>query len=143
MIVLLDTCVVLDALLHREPFNKEAETLFLLAANHQIDGCITAKSATDIYYLTHRNTHSDEVSRKILANLFTLFGVLDSYGLDCQKALISAMSDYEDAVMVETAKRTGMQCIITRNSKDYSKSTVPVYTPADFLKLIEAQASED
>lgn len=143
MIVLLDTCVILDALLHREPFNKEAETLFLLAANHQIDACITAKSVTDIYYLAHRNTHSDEATRKILASLFSLFGVLDSYGLDCQKALISEMSDYEDAVMVETAKRTGMHCIITRNSKDYSKASLPIYTPADFLKLIETQASED
>ena len=143
MMALFDTCVIIDALQHREPFYKEAETLFLLVANRQVDGVITAKSATDIFYVTHRNTHDNKASRKIMADLFSLFGVLDSYGVDCQNALFSDVSDYEDAVMVETAKRTGMACIVTRNTKDYARASLPVYAPADFLKLLEHQTFED
>ena len=65
MRALLDTCVVIDVLQGREPFCKEGQQLFLAAANDLFAGCITAKAATDIYYLTHRHTHSDKVSREV------------------------------------------------------------------------------
>lgn len=41
--------------------------------------------------------------------------------------------------MVETAIRSEMDCIITRNVKDYMKSSVEVYEPTAFLKLLEAE----
>ncbi len=137
MRVLIDTCVIVDVLQAREPFRAEAEKIFIAAANKRIDAFITAKSVTDIYYLIHRSTHSDKETRKILSNLFVIFEVIDSAGLDCLKALSSEMTDYEDAVMTETALRTGMDWIVTRNVKDYSKSPVSVCTPNDFLSLIE------
>ena len=46
------------------------------------------------------------------------------------------MTDFEDAVMVETALRSKMDCIVTRNIKDYEKANIPVYEPADFLALL-------
>ena len=52
MRILIDTCIIIDALQNREPFNKNAQEIFLLAANRKFDGFITAKSVTDIYYLT-------------------------------------------------------------------------------------------
>ena len=138
MRVLIDTCIVIDALQSRVPFKDNAEKIFLQAANKSFDGFITAKSVTDIYYLTHRITHSDKDTRKILSNIFILFDPLDTSGLDCRKAISSEMSDYEDAVMVETALRTEIDCIVTRNIKDYTKASIPVYQPGDFLKLLEA-----
>ena len=52
------------------------------------------------------------------------------------KALISQTSDYEDAVMIETAKRIGVDAIITDNVKDYKYSSVKTYTPKEFLKVM-------
>jgi len=137
MRVLIDTCIIIDALQSREPFKDDVEKIFLLAANTSFDGFITAKSATDIYYLTHRLTHSDKETRKILSNIFTLFSPLDTTGIDCRKAISSEMSDYEDAIMVETAIRSEIDCIVTRNQKDYIKSSVPVYSPRDFINLCQ------
>ncbi len=137
MRVLVDACVIVDVLQAREPFRAEAEKIFIAAANKRVDAFITAKSVTDIYYLIHRSTHSDKETRKILSNLFVIFEVIDSAGLDCLKALSSEMTDYEDAVMTETALRTGMDWIVTRNVKDYGKSPVSVCTPSEFLSLIE------
>ena len=71
MRVLLDTCVIIDALQAREPFAEAAQEIFIAAANKQFTGCITAKSSTDIYYLTHRVLHSDIETRKILSKLFS------------------------------------------------------------------------
>lgn len=142
MRALLDTCVIIDALQSREPFCKNAQTIFLSAANNQFIGCITAKSVTDIYYLTHRCTHDDKAARTVLSKLFTLFDVLDTAGGDCRHAIPSAISDYEDAVMVETALRTESDCIVTRNVRDFQKAGVPVYTPEEFLQKLETLTEE-
>ena len=138
MRVLVDTCVVIDALQSREPFRKDAEALFLSAANKRFDGFLTAKSVADIYYLTHRATHSDSESRRILSSLFKLFELLDTTGLDCRKALTSPLSDFEDAIMTESALRAGVDCIVTRNERDYRCSPVPVCIPAELLEKLEA-----
>lgn len=139
MRTLIDTCVIIDALQSREPFVEDAQKIFLLAANQQFIGCITAKSTTDIYYLTHRLTHDDKSSRAVLSKLFTLFEVVDTAGMDCRRAIPSEVSDYEDAVMIETALRTEVDCIVTRNTRDYSKSSLAVYSPGEFIKKLEEE----
>ena len=48
--------------------------------------------------------------------------------MDCQWEISSELTDYEDATMTETALRCGMDCIVTRNLRDYRKSPVPVYS---------------
>ena len=115
MKVLLDTCVIIDVLQKREPFFKDSHLVFLAAANCRFEGAITASSVTDIYYLMHRYLHDDPKSRQAIATLFKLFSVLDTTELDCRKALLSPVSDFEDALMVETACRSGCDCIVTRN----------------------------
>lgn len=137
MRALIDTCIVIDALQNREPFCREAQDIFLAVANKQFTGFLTAKSVTDIYYLTHRHTHSDKETRIVLGKLFSLFELLDTAGMDCRKAISSDVSDYEDAVMVEAALCASMDCIVTRNIKDYTKSTLRVYAPADFLQFLK------
>ena len=139
MKALIDTCIIIDALQSREPFKDDAQKIFLSAARKEFDGYVTANSITDIYYLTHRYTHSDKDTRKILSNIFLVFELLDTYGLDCKKAISSDITDYEDAVMVETAIRSNMDCIVTRNIKDYSKSPIPIYKPEEFLTVLEQQ----
>ena len=125
MRALLDTCVIIDALQAREPFAENAQEIFIAAANKQFTGCISAKCSTDIYYLTHRVLHSDIDTRKILSKLFVLFEVLDSAGMDCRRALSSDICDYEDAVMVETAIRSDVDYIVTRNPADFAPFRAP------------------
>lgn len=139
MRALIDTCIVIDVLQNREYFCDDGQKVFLAAANKWFVGFLTAKSITDIYYLTHRYTHSDEETRTVLNKLFQLFELIDTAGMDCRKAISSDMTDYEDAVMVESALRSGIDCIVTRNIKDYIYSSLPVYLPSDFLKLIGTQ----
>ena len=139
MRAIIDTCVVIDALQNREPFCADAQRVFLAIANRRVGGSITAKAVTDIYYLMHRYTHDDAQSRRALSAIFTLFDVLDTAGLDCRRAISSEISDYEDAVMVESAIRAEVDCIVTRNKRDYEKSLVPVYSPAEFLDLIQPE----
>lgn len=142
MKALIDTCIIIDVLQSRKPFSTDAEKIFLLAANNQFTGYITAKSTTDIYYLTHRLTHSDKSSREVLSKLFTLFEVIDTAGIDCQRAIPSTVSDYEDAVLIETALRFKVNCIVTRNTKDFINSSVTVYSPEEFINILEKEQNQ-
>ena len=142
MRAVIDTCVVVDALQSREPFCEDAQAVFLLAANRQFEGFLTAKAVTDIYYLTHRKTHSDPETRDVLTKLCTLFQLVDTTALDIRNAISADVSDFEDAVMTETAVRSGMDCIVTRNIKDYAKAKLPVYAPAVFLRLMMEDQEE-
>lgn len=141
MKAVIDTCVIIDALQSREPFCSDAQTVFLLCANKHFDGLLTAKAITDIYYLMHRYTHNDKDTRCALTKLCTLFKIIDTAALDVQKAILSEVSDFEDAVMIETAIRAGAECIITRNTKDYAKSLIRVYTPTEFIALMTDDSS--
>lgn len=138
MRVLLDTCVIVDTLQARQPFCEAAQAIFLQAANERFQGFITANSVADIYYLTHRLTHNDKETRKILTKLFSLFTVADTAGADCLHAIPSPLADYEDAMMVETAKRLEMDCVVTRNILDYREADIPVYSPDAFLAVLSA-----
>lgn len=137
MKALLDTCVIMDFLQNREPFADDAKKIMQAVAMELFTGFITAKSATDIYYLTHRCTHSDTESRKKLNQLLTIVGMLDTSADDVFHAISSDVSDFEDAVMVETALRSHVDCIVTRNEKDYKKSAVTVYSPKKFIEILE------
>lgn len=143
MRALIDTCIVIDALQNREPFAADAQQIFLAVANKRVVGFLTAKSAADIYYITHRHTHNDRDTRKVLSTLFHLFELLDTAGMDCRRAISSELTDYEDAMMSETALRCGVDCIVTRNLKDYEKAPVQIYSPSVFLALIEEDTEEE
>ena len=94
------------------------------------------KSLTDIYYLTQRFTHDRKETRRIISALLVTFELLDTAAIDCHKAFFSDTGDYEDGVMIETALRSGMDCIVTRNLQDYQQSPIPVYSPAEFLRQL-------
>ena len=84
----------------------------------------------------HKLLHDNQKTRESLSTLFRIFRVLDTTALDCQLAILSPISDYEDAVMDETAARNGIDCIVSRNIHDYRNSSVPVYLPQDFLQIL-------
>ena len=136
MRAVIDTCVVVDALQKREPFCKDAETVFLLCANRQYEGFLTSDTVKDIYDLTYRQTQSDMTAKKIMSKLCALFGLMDTAALDIRKAISAETADYDKAVMIETAVRSGADCIVTRNIKDFIKAPIPVYDPAKFIELL-------
>ena len=135
MKVLLDTNILLDTIEIRKEFFDDSSMVILLATEY--DGFIAASNVTDIYYIEHKRNHSKEKTKVILDKLFKLFSILDTTAEDCRNALRSDIPDYEDAILVESAKRNGIDCIVTRNSKDFKGSGIPVYSPVEFLKLLK------
>lgn len=139
MKALLDTCVIMDAVQSRAPFAQDAQAIFLAAANETFMGHVSAKAMTDIYYLTHRCTHDSGVAKTTTGRIGLLFAILDTTESDVRRALASDLPDFEDAVMIETALRENMDCIVTRNLSDYQNAPLPVYAPRDFLNRLQEE----
>lgn len=133
MKILLDTNVIIDALQSRTPWAADAQQIFLRIAVNEFIGCLTTKSVADIHYIMHHHLHDEHKTWDALQKLFELFELLSTEAEDCKKALFSPTSDYEDAIMIETAVRSAVDCIITRNDHDFARSPIKVFTPSDFL----------
>ena len=67
--------------------------------------------------------------------------MFDTSAEDIFHALSSETSDFEGTVMIETAVRTHVDYLITRNTKDYAKSSVSVCTPEQFMEILNGEAS--
>ena len=139
MKILIDTNIVIDALTSREPWSEDAEKIFLMAANNIIDMYITVSSATDIYYLIRKHLHSTETARQIMGKLYSLVGLIEVKGEDLIDALASPITDYEDAVVEQVARRSDMEGIVTHNQKDYEAGITKIYSPEDFVRLLEQE----
>ncbi len=137
MKILIDTNVIIDALTSREPWNESAEKIFIMAANNIVDMYITASSTTDIYYLVTKHLHNTETARQVMSKLYSLVGILEVKEEDCVDALVSPITDYEDAVVEQVARRSGVECIVTRNQKDYELGLAKVFLPDDFIQFME------
>ena len=139
MKILLDTNVIIDVLTSREPWNKSAEKIFLMGANHVVDLYITVSSATDIYYLLRKYIKDTAQSKQIMSKLYSLIGILDVTAANCVEALASLIRDYEDAVLEKVALSKEMDYIVTRNIKDYEAGTVKAILPDDFIRMLEEE----
>ena len=143
MRAIIDTNVIVDVLQKRQPWFEAGSKIFIAIANRQIAGCITAKQAADIHFFSRKQfkgqDNVDEKARQVLSGLFSLFEVIDTLAVDCQDAMGIGNNDYEDAVMIASAQRAGVDCIVTRDPKHYSSSSVKVYSPEQFLEVISSQ----
>jgi len=133
MKILIDTNVILDALMNRAPWAKAAQGIMLAIAEEKAVGCITASTFTDIYYLLRKHLNDRERTKRTLRGLLSVISVLDVNGKDCEEAFELPMPDYEDALLAHCAKRHMIDKIITRNVKHFDGSPVKVIRPEDFV----------
>ena len=132
MKILLDTNVVLDLLLAREPFVEAAREIFVLAESRELEACLCATSLTTLHYLMQKAADKAEADT-LVATLLELFEVAPVDKDVLIDASVSNGTDYEDSVIAAAAKAAGMDRIVTRDNGGFKNSTVPVLHPDEFL----------
>ncbi len=132
MKILLDTNVVLDILLAREPFVDVAREIFLLIENHQIEGFVCATTMTTIHCLIGKQKDKSSADALIL-NLLKLFEVALVNKQILQDASLHNGVDYEDSVIYTSAKYAQVDMIITRDKRGFKKSEITILDPKEFL----------
>ncbi len=138
MKVMIDTNVVLDVLLRREPFFQASYDVLKQSALEQIQGFVSATAATDIFCLLRRALKDPRAAKNGLERLLQLVGSADALGEDVYAAIASNMADFEDALVCAIAERCRMDYIVTRNLRNFDGSPVQALSPEDFLRLRES-----
>lgn len=132
--MLLDTNVVLDVLLAREPFVHEASRIFAMVERGQAEGLLCATTLTTVGYLLGRSLPERD-ARAAVRRLLGLFEVAAVNRAVLDAAANSATRDFEDAVLSEAANQAGAERIVTRNTRDFARSPVVAVDPPEFLGL--------
>ena len=130
--IFLDTNIVIDYLAKRMPFAEDALSVFSLSPLHN-QLCISSLSFTTIYYVLRKNYVREQLF-DMLGTLYSLVEVLPTEESAIFLSIRSDFHDFEDAVQYYTALAGNADVIVTRNLKDYTKSTIPVLTPSELLK---------
>jgi predicted nucleic acid-binding protein len=137
MKVLFDTNIILDVLLDRKPFSEYASYLMSKVERSEINGFLCATTVTTIHYLLSKNLDKKNAITSI-NSIIALFEIASVNRLVIENALKSKFSDFEDSVLHESARHAGAEYIITRNIKDFKNTKIPVFTPTEFLSMLES-----
>ncbi|MBL0881921.1 MAG: PIN domain-containing protein [Chitinophagaceae bacterium] len=125
----IDTNIIIDLIADRKPFSKYAIEIFNLAEHKKIHLYTSSHSIATTYYLLKKFI-DDKSLRVILLGLFEFVSVIPVDEQVLSKGLRSKQKDFEDAIQVYCATTIEkIDCIVTRNIKDFKGVEIPVLTP--------------
>ena len=134
--VFIDTDIVLDVALAREPFFSSSKTILAMAENNIIIGNISSNCVANIYYIL-RKSGGDNKARKFILNIVKYITVIAIDHPNVLEALKSKFSDFEDALQHSSAVENRCEYIITRNIEDYKSSKIKVLLPEEFIVMFQ------
>lgn len=135
MRLLIDANILLDVLQKREPHYRDSVLIWKLCETEQAEGCVSALSIANLVYVMRKELTPDGIE-EVLAKLSLIFSIIDLTPVDISKASEMRWTDFEDALQAVTADRIHADAIITRNIRDFKKSRVIAFTPAEYLARI-------
>jgi putative PIN family toxin of toxin-antitoxin system len=136
MRVLVDTNIILDDFLEREPFVEDAAGLMEAIESERIVGYVTATTLTNIFYIARRQTRSVELARQAVSETLTLMEVCLVDRVILEAAFASNLRDFEDAVQLACAMASRLDAIITRNAQDFAGATLPILSTSELLESL-------
>lgn len=135
MKLLIDTNVVLDVLLRREPFFRTAAEVLNLAQRDDVREYVSASAITDIYYIANKQLKDRAAVRDLLGRLLKIVSVAAVSEQEIRNALNLTWADFEDSVQYSVALLNEMDGIVTRNPDDYQEANMRIWLPEQVLEL--------
>lgn len=134
--VFIDTNILVDLLADRKPFSKYAVEIFNTAENKKIKLFTSSHSIATTYYLLKKFV-DDKTLREILLGLFEYVTIIPVDKEVLTKGLRSKQKDFEDSIQIYCATSIEkMDCIVTRNMKDFKGSEIPVLAPDELCSKL-------
>lgn len=132
MKLLIDGNIILDVLQKREPHYEDSSKIWKMCETDMAVGCVSALTFANLVYVMRKELDAEKIN-EVLKKLSLIFTLEDLNASDISTAAEMQWADFEDAIQAATAKRIHADHIITRNVKDFKKSEVIAFTPAEFL----------
>jgi predicted nucleic acid-binding protein len=136
MKVLIDTNIVLDVLLKRQPYCQDAAKIIVLSEKEIIETYASASAITDIYYITQKAYKDKKIVVDLMKKILEVISVATVTGNNIYHALDLGWNDFEDSVQYVVGESISADYIITRNAGDFNNNTIEIVTPEQFLNII-------
>ncbi len=133
--LLIDTNVVLNVLLRREPFSETAAEVLNLTQRDDVREYVSASAITDIYYIANKQLKDRAAVRNLLERLLKIVSVAAVSEQEIRNALNLTWADFEDSVQYSVALLNEMDGIVTRNPDDYQEANMRIWLPEQTLEL--------
>ena len=134
--IFVDTNIIIDLLAERKPHSKFAIALFSKAESKEVKLYVSSHSYVTVHYLLKKYVKEKEL-RLILLNLLDFVTIIPIDILLIKRGLKSKHKDFEDALQILSATSIDkIDCIVTRNLKDFKDSEIPVFSPDTLLSRI-------
>ena len=135
-IAFVDTDIMLDYLLKREPFFEDALNLMNAGARGRVKLAISVMTVANLIYFLRKKFTVKETQQKLkVLRTFVDVPTTDSHAID--EMLNSNFSDLEDALQRATAKQAKADVLITRNAEDYKRASIAIMNAGEFLKVLK------
>ena len=138
MRILFDNNVVLDNLLDRQPFESVASELMEHVAQGRLDGVLCATTLTTIYYIASKS-RNESYARSRSYELVRLFDIAPVDKRVLSDAFRIEFTDYEDAVLHESAVHAAVDGIVTRDRRGFQNASLQIYAPDELAEYLIAQ----
>ena len=132
---LVDTNVVLDVLLDRQPHAQASTAVWAAIETGLSKGFLASHAITTIHYLV-RKERGAVSARRIVSAILQVFDVATVNGPVIQDALRLSLPDFEDSVTAAAARLAGCDFIVTRDAKGFLRSPIRPLTPEAFLPIL-------
>lgn len=133
MKVLLDTNIIVDDALERQPFREASEQVLLLVEQGQVEGYISASTVSDLYYVIRR-ARGREWTIDFLRRLVTFCQIATVDRTVINMAIMTNFTDFEDAIQYSTAVISQLDAIVTRNPQDFAVISPRILTPTQLIQ---------
>jgi len=133
MKIMIDTNVILDYILDRQPFSHNAEKVLESCVRGEHTGCILASTITDIFYIAEKYMKDVHVLYMLMEDLLENILLVALSRRDLMDTLEKREKDFEDCILAVCAANAGCDLIVTRNPKDFKNAVVTTVTPEQFV----------
>ncbi len=131
MTVTVDINVFLDVFQKRQPHYAASAQVLSMVASKAVTGVCPSHGLTTLYYLVRKHASKPDAEAamsQVLAHF--QIGNLDAAGW--QRARQIECDDFEDSAVAAVAAASSSAFIITRNTNDFVRSSIPAIAPVDF-----------
>ena len=132
MRIFLDTNVVLDILMRREPFFGDSARVVYLCESGEHIGGLTTLSACNIAYALRKQLGSQQTVR-VLRSLFDIVEPIATSVQSLRLSLANPSIDLEDTIQAKCASEWHADIIVTRDKTGFADAVTPVLSPHEFL----------
>ena len=134
--LLIDTNIMLDAVLSGRPGTNAAREVLNLCNGSGDFGMACALSFKDVYYIATK-IYGEPWARNAVSMLMGLLAVAPVDGEVLDTAVRSNEPDFEDGIVRAASELNGADFIITRDKAAFVKSKVRAVSASEYLEIVQ------